>query len=185
MALYEVLGLTFEATQDDIKRSYKELSLKYHPDKNSEGKEKFQQVNESYKILANPHLRIIYNYGKLQQYLSMRESILSQLDNNVISKILVTVGSEVTSTYGGAEFKEDLNNKDIDKITAIFVEAYYEDDKVFKTTYVTIIASAVLATLILALWAKVKTISPYVFTGIICYYGFYRGGFSYITNMII
>jgi len=171
MACYLDLNLSFEASQDDIKKSYKELSLKYHPDKNPEGKEIFQQINKSYKILSNEYLRIIYDHGKLQQYLNIKETMLSQMNDEVISKILISVGNEITSTYNRLEFIDDLNNKNIDKITAIFMKAYYGDDEVFKTTYITIIASAFLAGSILWIWNKIKTVTPYILTGIIFYYG--------------
>jgi curved DNA-binding protein CbpA len=171
MARYLDLNLSFEASQDDIKKSYKELSLKYHPDKNPEGKEIFQQINASYKILSNEHLKIIYDYGKLQEYLNIKEQILPQMNVEVISKILLTVRNEITSTYNRLEFIDDLNNKDMDKITAIFMKAYYEDDKIFKSTYITIIASAFLVGSILWVWDKIKTVSPYILTGILFYYG--------------
>lgn len=171
MAHYLNLDLSFEASQDDIKNSYKKLSIKYHPDKNPEGKENFQQINESYKILSNEHLRIIYDCGKIQVYLNIKEKILSQMNNEVISKILITVGDEITSTYNRLEFIDDLNNKNIDKITAIFMKAYYGDDKIFKTTYITILVGAFLVGSISWIWNKIKTITPYILTGIICYYG--------------
>jgi len=69
--LYEILGIQNNATEDDIKRAYRQLALKYHPDKVSEhdrvtAKEKFQEVNNANKILSNPTKRKIYdNYGDL------------------------------------------------------------------------------------------------------------------------
>ena len=48
---YEILGVSKDSTQEEIKKSYRKLSLKYHPDKNPEGEEKFKQINESYKLL--------------------------------------------------------------------------------------------------------------------------------------
>ena len=49
---YEILGVKSDATASEIKRSYHKLALKYHPDRNPVGAEKFRQVNEAYTRLA-------------------------------------------------------------------------------------------------------------------------------------
>lgn len=66
--LYRVLGVSREATLDDIKRAYKRLALRWHPDKNPNDKEeaerKFKDINAAYDILSNENKREIYNrYG--------------------------------------------------------------------------------------------------------------------------
>ena len=61
---YEILGVTREATADEIKRSYRKLALKYHPDRNpddSESEEKFKEAAEAYSILIDQEKRSIYN----------------------------------------------------------------------------------------------------------------------------
>lgn len=57
--LYEVLGLTQNATQEDIKRNYNELVLLYHPDKGGDTK-KFKDLQIAYKILSNEKSRELY-----------------------------------------------------------------------------------------------------------------------------
>ncbi|MBQ7669026.1 MAG: molecular chaperone DnaJ [Clostridia bacterium] len=62
--LYEVLGLTKSATDDDIKKAYRQLAKKYHPDLNPGNKEaeaKFKEVNEAYEILSDPKKRANYD----------------------------------------------------------------------------------------------------------------------------
>lgn len=49
---YSVLGLADNATQEDIKKTYRKLSLKYHPDKNPQGREQFQKIQEAYELLT-------------------------------------------------------------------------------------------------------------------------------------
>lgn len=58
---YNVLGVTREATKDDIKRAYRKLAHQYHPDKGSGDEEKFKQVNEAYQVLSDEQKRQQYD----------------------------------------------------------------------------------------------------------------------------
>jgi DnaJ-class molecular chaperone len=66
---YEILGIAKDAPEAEIKRTYKKLAIKWHPDKNPENKEesekKFKEISEAYQILSDPQKREIYdNYGE-------------------------------------------------------------------------------------------------------------------------
>ncbi len=65
---YKVLGITKNATADEIKKAYRKLARKLHPDINPNDKEahaKFQQLNEANEVLSNPEKRAKYDkYGK-------------------------------------------------------------------------------------------------------------------------
>ena len=57
---YEVLGVDRGASQDDIKKAYRRLAMKYHPDRNPGDKtaeEKFKQIGEAYAILSDEQKR--------------------------------------------------------------------------------------------------------------------------------
>jgi len=61
---YEVLGVSRTASADDIKRSYRRMALKYHPDKNpenAEAEQKFKQCAEAYEVLSDPEKRQRYD----------------------------------------------------------------------------------------------------------------------------
>lgn len=61
---YKILGIDKKATQDDIKKAYRALAVKHHPDKNPDNKaaeEQFKKINEANGILSNPEKRKKYD----------------------------------------------------------------------------------------------------------------------------
>src|ERR1700751_5178527 len=60
---YKILGVTRTATADDIKKSYRRLARKFHPDvsKEKDAESKFKEVQEAYEVLKDPEKRAAYD----------------------------------------------------------------------------------------------------------------------------
>lgn len=83
---YKVLGVDKSATQDEIKRAYRKMAKRYHPDTNKdnpEAKERFQEINEANEVLGDPEKRKKYDeYGENWRYADEYEAQRRQYYNS-------------------------------------------------------------------------------------------------------
>src|SRR6266496_386391 len=58
---YDILGISKDASADEIKKAFRKLAVKYHPDKEGGDEAKFKEINEAYEVLKDPSKRQRYN----------------------------------------------------------------------------------------------------------------------------
>jgi curved DNA-binding protein len=103
---YELLGVSKTATDDEMKKAYRKLAKKYHPDKNpgnKEAEEKFKLISEAYAVLSNPEKKKQYDQfgmGGFQQRYS-QEDIFSGFNIGDLFKDLGFGGNDIFSMFGG------------------------------------------------------------------------------------
>ncbi|AQQ09570.1 Heat shock protein J [Sedimentisphaera cyanobacteriorum] len=98
---YEILGVSKDASADEIKKAYRKLAVKYHPDKNKgdkEAEEKFKECAEAYEVLSNPEKRKKYDqFG----HEGLRGSGVHDYSNMNVDDIFSNFGDIFGDIFGG------------------------------------------------------------------------------------
>ncbi len=112
---YYILGVQKNATTDEIKRAYRKLSHKFHPDKNGGDEfftEKFKEIQEAYEVLSNPNKRKIYDnsrYGYTYTHQQNKKQYNDlEIDYFNSSRLYFEIGQEITFSW---------NTTNADKVT--------------------------------------------------------------------
>ncbi|WP_414622839.1 DnaJ C-terminal domain-containing protein [Calothrix sp. CCY 0018] len=109
---YQVLGVSKSASQDDIKKAYRKLARKYHPDLNPGDKEaenRFKEINEAQEVLSDPEKR--HKYDEYGQYWQQAATQRQQQTRSTTPRggVGVDVGGYDFSQYGSFDdFIEEL-----------------------------------------------------------------------------
>lgn len=102
---YDILGLSQDVSQDEIKRAYRKLAHKHHPDMDGGDEKKFKEINEAYQILGNPEKRSQYD-----QYGSTFEDMRSQGGFSGFEGFRDFSNSTEASRNGGRGFSFNFGN---------------------------------------------------------------------------
>ncbi|MFB9121603.1 J domain-containing protein [Bergeyella porcorum] len=96
---YYFLGIDYNASDEDIKKAYRKLSMKYHPDKN-EGDdffvERFREVQEAYEVLIDAERRKMYNASFENALKTQRSTLPPEIQSFSVDKIRVKKGEPIT-----------------------------------------------------------------------------------------
>lgn len=126
---YYFLGIAHDASEEDIKKAYRKLSLKYHPDKNENDDffaDRFREIQEAYETLSDKGRRISYDQNLESHQKSFRYTVPPFIKNFTANKIHAKKGEEIIINW-------QTQNADIVKVMPFGLEKAY-GERVFKIT---------------------------------------------------
>ena len=84
--LYDILEVDKIATTAEIKKAYRHLAFKYHPDVNPDGREIFQKIKYAYEVLSNPKKRWGYDTQKSIEIIEDADKFLEDFFMTLLNK---------------------------------------------------------------------------------------------------
>ncbi|SMC99851.1 J domain-containing protein [Chryseobacterium sp. YR221] len=126
---YYFLGISQEASEEDIKKAYRKLSLKYHPDKNDNDDffaDRFREIQEAYETLSDPARRHSYNQNLESHQRSFRYNVPPAIKTFSANKIHAKKGEEIIISW-------QTTNADVVKVLPFGLEKPY-GERIFKIT---------------------------------------------------
>lgn len=134
MSLYDVLGITPDATSEEVKKAYKSMAQKTHPDKPNGSEKEFQAVNGANAILSDPNRRAEYDQKQVSPAVSkLAELFNSMIDSNDFSgDIIATATSTVNDAILHISKKRKSTNKDVKKFKSLLGRVESKGDNIYE-----------------------------------------------------
>ncbi|MGC5743496.1 J domain-containing protein [Chryseobacterium sp. NFX27] len=126
---YYFLGISPDASEEDIKKAYRKLSLKYHPDKNDNDDffaGRFREIQEAYEILSDSGKRRTYDQNLENHQKSFRYNTPPSIKTFTSNKVHAKKGEEIIINW-------QTNNADVVKILPFGLEKPF-GERIFKIT---------------------------------------------------
>lgn len=126
---YYFLGVKENASEEDVKKAYRKLSLKYHPDKNENDEffaDRFREIQEAYEVLSDKEKRKFFDENLGNQQRGFRTNLPPSIKTFTSNKIRAQKGEEIIINW-------HTKNADIIKIIPFGLEKYY-GERVFRIT---------------------------------------------------
>lgn len=111
---YKILGLSPEATEDEVKKAYRKKAFEFHPDRNQgdkEAEEKFKEVTAAYDAIKNP--RPQNPHGEHSPFRGFEDMMRGWMNQNVQRQALTRCSITLKDAYNGCEVVITVLNKDI------------------------------------------------------------------------
>lgn len=126
---YYFLGVSHDASDEDIKKSYRKLSLKYHPDKNDNDDffaDRFREIQEAYETLSDRSRRKMYDQNLENHQKSFRYNVPPAIKTFTANKIHAKKGEEIIINW-------QTSNADVVKVLPFGLEKAF-GERIFKIT---------------------------------------------------
>lgn len=128
---YYFLSVKENASEEDIKKAYRKLSLKYHPDKNPNDEffaHRFMEIQEAYETLGDKEKRRIYDDNLSHQQRTFRPNLPPVIKSFAVNKVNVQKGEEIIITW-------QTQHADVVKVLPFGLEKSYGEKKIKITEF--------------------------------------------------
>ena len=128
---YYFLSVQENASEEDIKKAYRKLSLKYHPDKNENDEffaHRFMEIQEAYETLGDKEKRRVYDDNLGYQQRAFRPTLPPAIKSFSVNKINVQKGEEIIITW-------QTHHADVVKVLPFGLEKSYGEKKIKITEF--------------------------------------------------